>query len=261
MVGFQHVICDLDGVVWSGPKVIEGSAEAIGRIQDMGSSIWFVTNNSNKPASFYLKRLADAGVEHYDHLITSAQAAATLVNSGEKVLICAGAGVEEEVIKAGAVPVANNDDPIIDEIDAVIVGLHTEFDYYRLDRAARAVRKGARLIGTNSDVTFPTDDGEAPGGGAILAAVEAASGVAAVLAGKPNVAMAAAVKEVLGGGFDPEKTLMIGDRYSTDGRFALQLGCRFLAVSSGVSPDDHTVPVWQRVAFLSDALQFVSGRG
>ncbi|MGA0035441.1 MAG: HAD-IIA family hydrolase [Ilumatobacteraceae bacterium] len=259
METFQHVICDLDGVVWSGSNLIEGSAKAITQIQEVGSSIWFVTNNSNKPASSYLNRLSEAGVSHYDQIITSAQAAATLVNKGERVLICAGEGVKQAVRDAGAVPVANTDDSAVDQIDAVIVGLHTEFDYYRLDRAARAVRNGARLIGTNSDVTFPTADGEAPGGGSILAAVEAASGVTAVLAGKPNQAMAAAVKNSLGGVFDPQHSVMIGDRYSTDGQFAVQLGCRFIAVSSGVAPDDSSVPVWQRAASLSDAVRFVSG--
>ena len=259
METFQHVICDLDGVVWSGSNLIEGSAQAITQIQQLGSSIWFVTNNSNRPAEFYLNRLSDAGIAHHDQIITSAQAAATLVDKGERVLICAGEGVEQAVRDAGAVPVANSDDSAVDQIDAVIVGLHTEFDYYRLDRAARAVRSGARLIGTNSDVTFPTADGEAPGGGSILAAVEAASGVKAILAGKPNQAMAAAVRNSLGSGFDPRTSVMIGDRYSTDGQFALALGCRFIAVSSGVAPDDLAVPVWQRVASLSDALQFFSG--
>ena len=254
------MICDLDGVVWSGSNLIEGSAQAITQIQQLGSSIWFVTNNSNRPASFYLNRLSEAGITHHGQIITSAQAAATLVNKGERVLICAGVGVEQAVRDVGAIPIANSDGSAVDQIDAVIVGLHTEFDYYRLDRAARAVRDGARLIGTNSDVTFPTADGEAPGGGSILAAVEAASGVTAVLAGKPNQAMATAVKKSLGGGFNPEHSVMIGDRYSTDGQFALQLGCRFIAVSSGVAPDDSSVPVWQRAASLSDAVQFFSGK-
>ena len=65
-------------------------------------------------------------------------------------------------------PIANTEDAVGERIDVVIVGLHTEFDYGRLDRAARAIRNGARLIGTNSDTTFPTSTGEAPGGGAFL---------------------------------------------------------------------------------------------
>jgi ribonucleotide monophosphatase NagD (HAD superfamily) len=53
--------------------------------------------------------------------------------------------------------------------------------------------------------------------------------------------------------------VMIGDRYSTDGRFAAQLGCRFIAVSSGVAPDDEDVVVWKRVSLLADAARYVVG--
>ena len=143
-------------------------------------------------------------------------------------------------------------------VDAVIVGLHTDFDYEKLHRASRAVRRGARLIGTNSDVTFPTASGEAPGGGAILAAVEAASGQVAQLAGKPHEPMAEALRQQIGT-FDPTAAVMVGDRYTTDGRFAARLGCRFLAVSSGVAPDAVDVSVWRESPCLRDALPQLIG--
>ena len=259
MTSVRYVICDLDGVVWNGDSFIEGSVEAVTQLQREGASVWFVTNNSNKPPSHYVQRLSDAGVDEAHQLLTSAQAAATLIESDERVLICAGPGVEQAVSEAGGVPIANTEDVMGEQIDAVIVGLHTEFDYGRLDRAARAVRSGARLIGTNSDPTFPTSTGEAPGGGAILSAVEAAAGGKALLAGKPHAAMAAAVAERVGPEFRPENAVMIGDRYSTDGRFAAELGCRFIAVSSGVAPDDEDVVVWKRVSCLADAVQYVVG--
>ncbi len=259
MASIRYVICDLDGVVWNGDSFVEGSVEAITQLQREGASVWFVTNNSNKPPSHYVQRLSDAGVDQAHQLLTSAQAAATLIESGERVLICAGPGVEQAVSEAGGVPIANIEDAVGERIDAVIVGLHTEFDYRRLDRAARAVRSGARFIGTNSDTTFPTATGEAPGGGAILAAVEAAAGREALLAGKPHAPMAAAVAERVGPEFRPENAVMIGDRYSTDGRFAVELGCRFIAVSSGVKPDDEDVVVWKRVRYLADAAQFLVG--
>ncbi|MGC6476987.1 MAG: HAD-IIA family hydrolase [Ilumatobacteraceae bacterium] len=259
MASILYVICDLDGVVWNGDSFVEGSVEAITQLQREGASVWFVTNNSNKPPSHYVQRLSDAGVDQAHQLLTSAQAAATLIESGERVLICAGPGVEQAVSEAGGVPIANIEDAVGERIDAVIVGLHIEFDYGRLDRAARAVRSGARLIGTNSDITFPTATGEAPGGGAILAAVEAAAGREALLAGKPHAPMAAAVAERVGPEFRPENAVMIGDRYSTDGRFAAELGCRFIAVSSGVKPDDEDVVVWKRVRYLADAAQFLVG--
>ena len=234
--------------------MIDGSAMALRELQDQGVSVWFVTNNSNKPPSHYLERLQHAGIPHGGQMITSAQAAASLVERGERVLICAGPGVHQAVLEVGAVPIENAPEHGEENVAAVVVGLHTDFDYARLDRAARAVRAGARLIGTNSDATFPTANGEAPGGGAILAAVEAASGLRAVLAGKPNLAMVNILRQRIGAAFDPKSSVMVGDRYTTDGRFAERLGCRFLAVSTGVTPDDPEVAVWRQASCLEEAV-------
>ncbi len=238
--------------------MIEGSATALSELHRRGVSIWFVTNNSNRPPSHYLERLQRAGIDHQDQIITSAQAAASMLHEGERVLICGGPGVKEAVTAVGAIAVSNSTDVQEVPVDTVIVGLHTDFDYERLHRASRAVRMGARLIGTNSDATFPTVSGEAPGGGAILAAVEAASGQVAQLAGKPHEPMAAALRQQIGT-FEPTAAVMVGDRYTTDGRFAARLGCNFLAVSSGVAPDAVDVSVWHESPCLRDALPQLLG--
>ncbi len=128
-------------------------------------------------------------------------------------------------------------------VDAVVVGLHRDFDYQRLAIAADAARRCGRLIGTNTDTTYPTPSGLLPGGGSILAAVASASGVEPVIAGKPHEPLATLVSTMLAdqhGVFDPERVVMIGDRPETDGRFAARLGCRFALVRSGVSADVAT---------------------
>jgi 4-nitrophenyl phosphatase len=121
------------------------------------------------------------------------------------------------------------------DADAVIVGFHLDFDYDRLRAAAGAVRRGARLIGTNDDATYPTSTGEIPGGGAILAAVAYAAGVEPTVAGKPFAPMAGAVRALVGDG----PHVMVGDRPSTDGAFARRLGATNVLVLSGVTPPDR----------------------
>jgi len=157
-------------------------------------------------------------------------AAADLVEPGERVLVCAGPGVVEALEGRGAIPVRDGD------ADAVLVGFHRDFDYERLRIAARAVRRGARLLATNDDSSYPTPDGPIPGGGAILAAVVTATGVQATVAGKPNAPMAALVRRRLG-----DDGVMVGDRPDTDGRFAQALGYRFALVHTGVTPAGVTV--------------------
>ena len=118
--------------------------------------------------------------------------------------------------------------------DAVMVGIDRQFTYETMRRAADAIHRGARLIGTNDDATYPTPTGPIPGGGAILAAVATAAGVHPVIAGKPHRPMAALVEERFG--IDAARSaVVVGDRPSTDGLFARQLGCRFALVLSGVT--------------------------
>ena len=115
-----------------------------------------------------------------------------------------------------------------------MVGYHATFDYRGLTRLSQAVRNGARLIATNDDATYPTPHGLIPGGGSILAAVSAASGVEPIIAGKPHKPMADLVRQVLGVN-DLSHAWMVGDRPSTDGLFAQTVGCKFAQVLTGIS--------------------------
>lgn len=219
-VGFA---LDLDGVVWLGDVPIPGAAEAVARLRSAGEPVVFCTNNSNHPVADVEAKLADHGIPPEGGVVTSAMAAAALVEPGERVLVCAGPGVVEALTVRGAVPVRDG------EADAVIVGMHLDFDYDRLRAAATAVLRGARLLATNDDATYPTANGPIPGGGSILAAVERATGARAAIAGKPHAPMADLVRARLG-----LDGVMIGDRPETDGAFAAALGYRFALVLSGV---------------------------
>ena len=95
-------------------------------------------------------------------------------------------------------------------------------------------------MGTNDDATYPTPDGPIPGGGSILAAVQTAAGVTPQIAGKPHEPMAELVRSVIG----PDAAraaVMVGDRPSTDGLFAMTLGCRYAHVESGVTIAGSTI--------------------
>ncbi len=235
------MICDLDGVIWLAHRPISGSVEAVARLRAAGRRIVFVTNNSSLPITDQEQALAMIGIPAAGDVFTSAEAAAALVEPGERVLVCGGQGVVEAVTAAGASAVAG-DDVSGTTADVVVVGFHREFDYERLRIAATAVHNGARLIATNDDATYPTPDGPIPGGGAILAAVATAAGVEPVIAGKPHTPMAVAVLDRLGGP-DPATLLVVGDRPSTDGLFAGALGCPFALVRSGVTEAASPVEV------------------
>lgn len=236
------VLCDLDGVVWLAHRAIPGSAEAVASLRGAGHRVLFVTNNSSARVAEHEAALAAVGIEATGDVVSSAGAAALLVEHGERVLVAASAGVVEALERRGASVVAGAraslDAPPLGRVDgsfdAVVVGWHRTFDFESLTLASTAVRRGARLIATNDDPTYPTPDGPIPGGGSIVAAVETASGRRAEIAGKPFEPMARLVREMVGASWS-EMAVMVGDRPSTDGRFARALGCRYAQVWSGIT--------------------------
>ena len=224
-------ILDLDGVVWLAEDVIPGVPEAVARLREAGHRIVFPTNNSSRKVGDLVEKFEGMGIDvEADEIVTSAQAAASMLEPGSTALVCAGDGVREALDARGVKWIHEG------EADAVVVGFHKEFDYGRLNAAYQAVRAGARLIGTNDDVTYPTPDGPIPGGGSLLAAVAAAAGVEADVAGKPYQPMADAVRERIGGAADDG--MVVGDRPDTDGLIAKRLGLPFALVFTGVSTED-----------------------
>lgn len=218
----------------------------------------FVTNNSYATVGSQEEAFAAIGIDASDRLLTSSMAAAHLLAAGARVVVNGGPGVIEAVESAGAtaVPVesVSQDDALADGITDVVVGFHREFDYHRLHVLSALVREGARLIGTNSDATYPTDRGVIPGGGAILAAVATAGGVKPVIAGKPHETMARLVTARVGSS-EVEDMWMVGDRLSTDGLFAKRLGCRFAHVLSDVSESGVDVTPDVTVSSFADFVE------
>jgi 4-nitrophenyl phosphatase len=217
-------VLDLDGVVWLGSDPIPGAADAIARLRAAGEDVLFVTNASFRPVGEVEAQLADCGIDGRGRVLTSAVMAVDLVDPGETVLVAAGPGVSEELQRRGAVVVTEG------EADAVMVGFHLDFTYDRMRAASLAVRNGARLLATNDDATYPTPEGLWPGGGAILASIERATGTDAVVAGKPYPPSVEHVHRRVG-----TTGIMVGDRPDTDGRFARALGYDFGLVLSGVT--------------------------
>lgn len=217
-------VLDLDGVVWLADTPIAGAAEAVARLRAAGERVLFATNNSFPPRAETEAKLARFGIPAEGDVVSSPMAAARLVEPGERVLVAGGPGIVEAVRERGAVPVRDGD------AEVVAVGFHRDFDYERLRIAARAVDRGARLVATNDDATYPTPDGPIPGGGALVAAVAYATGVTPIVAGKPHGPMVELVRAAGG-----DEGTVVGDRPDTDGAFARRLGYRFALVLTGVT--------------------------
>lgn len=216
---------DLDGVIWRGSQTVPGSAKAVAALREAGVPIAFVTNSAQRTPQEVAQKLAQHGIADAEHeVITSAMAAATLVEPGERVLAVGMAGLRTALL--------DRECELVDEgpADAVVMGIDLDFDYATMNRAMQAVNGGARFIATNTDASFPAAGGLQPGNGALVASVATATGVEPEVAGKPGSPIAVLTKERLG-----SSGIMVGDRPDTDGIFAEALGFGFGLVLSGVT--------------------------
>jgi HAD superfamily hydrolase (TIGR01450 family) len=215
---------DLDGVLWTGATAIPGSAEAVNDLRAAGYEVVFVTNNAANTIAEQETKLGDFGVDAANRVINAAQAGAALVSEGERVYVLGGPGVIEAVEARGGVVVSDSD------CDVVVVGLDRDLSYGRLSNAVLGINSGARFVATNTDSSFPHERGLLPGGGALVAAVQTATGVEPVIGGKPHQPMADLVRSRFG-----TNGIMVGDRPETDGLFASSLGYDFGLVLTGVT--------------------------
>lgn len=258
------VAVDLDGVVWRASEPIPGAAAALARLRGAGVDVVYVTNNAYPTVAEHEAKLQSMGIEATGAVVSSPMGAAALLQPGERVLVAGGAGVLEAVTASGARPVsyAELDEPGAEPVAAVVVGFHRDFDYARMRIASGAVRGGARFIATNDDATYPTESGEVPGNGAILASIATAANAVPIVAGKPNEPIARVLR-ARGDG----DGLVIGDRPDTDGHFARTLGWRFGLVLTGVTaasdlpvePEPDLVAV-DLAALVDLVLTFASSR-
>tara|TARA_Y100000766_G_scaffold285581_1_gene310572 strand:- start:5778 stop:6362 length:585 start_codon:yes stop_codon:yes gene_type:complete len=183
-------------------------------------------------------------------------AAASLVNAGERVLVCAGEGVVEAVEERGALPLDPEDEMVFNgPVDAVVVGFHRQFNFHRLAAAANALHGGARLISTNNDPTYPIPGGLLPGNGSLTAAVAVAGKTEATIAGKPHGPIADLALEWLGLERNTPGNIVVGDLPATDGLLAAELGFDFGLVLSGVTSAEESTRCKPKPDFIADDLR------
>jgi 4-nitrophenyl phosphatase len=234
----RGIICDMDGVLWRGDTALPGLGDFFDLLNDLKLNYVLVTNNSSRTPDQYVRKLAGMGVETtVDHVLNSAIAAAGYVAGvypGATVYAIGGPGVREALEHHG---LGHRDALDVAEVDVVVVGWDRQLNWRKLATATRLILDGAAFVGTNPDLTFPMENTLAPGNGAQTAALEAATGVTPVIAGKPAPLLYRQAMDRMG--TTPETTLVIGDRLDTDILGGLRLGMPTAMVLTGVSPREE----------------------
>jgi 4-nitrophenyl phosphatase len=254
----RALIIDMDGVLWHGTQPIPGLKDFFNTLRELQIRFILATNNASLTPEQYVTKLARMGVTvTQDQILTSGIATALYlsehVNPAEtRVFVVGEDGATKPLIErgftlTGLYEVNNDDDPVKKGADIVVCGKDETLTWAKLATATLNIRAGAKFIGTNADTTLPTEYGLTHGNGAILAALEVATGVTPTIIGKPEPIIYQQALALLG--VDPDETVAIGDRLETDILGAVRTGIRSIMVLTGVSTEDdlkeaNYLPTW-----------------
>ena len=242
-------LCDMDGVIYHGSSLIPGVGRFVDWLEKEKKKYLFLTNGSGKSPRELSEKLARMGLAvSEDHFYTSALATASFLSGqcpGGTCYVIGEPGLVNAMYEAGFS--MNSHDP-----DYVVFGKTSALNYNEIETAVKLIGRGAKLIGTNSDVTDPAEEGIVPACRALIAPIELASGRKAYFIGKPNPLMMRHAVKLLG--TTPEETVIIGDRMDTDILAGIESEFETVLVLSGVTTRQSMTSFGYRPTYVLDGV-------
>ena len=230
-MNYKACIFDQDGTIYLGSRLIPGAAETISQLRAYGTRTIFLSNNPTKTREQYAEKLTRLGIPtDVDDIVNSSYVMVQWLKEntpGACLYVIGEEAITGELKEAGF---ALSEKP--GEIDVVVASFDRTFDYHKLQVAFDAINAGARLVATNPDRYCPTPTGGEPDCAAIIAALEACTGVTCdPVVGKPSPIMVRTIMDKLG--ISPSDCLMVGDRLETDIRMGIDAGMDTCLVLTG----------------------------
>ena len=228
---------DMDGTIYLGDNLFPFTKELLKTIREKGNHYLFMTNNSSKSVSDYVKKLARLGIEATeDDFITSSQATADYLKknlAGKKLFVSGTRSFLSELAENG---VKNIHDSYSEDIEAVVTGFDTELTFAKLEAMSKLLTRDIPFIAANPDLVCPTEYGYVPDCGSVCAMITNATGKKPYYIGKPRPEMPLfAIERInrLDSRVCAENTLVVGDRIYTDIASGVNAGTKTLLVLSG----------------------------
>lgn len=264
---YEYFLFDCDGVIWLDECLIPGVRDLLDHLKDTNKKFAFVTNNSSRSRNNYLSKFAKLGISGIskDMIFPTCYSAALVLKEQlkipekAKIWVLGDAGIQEELLECGYIPVGGSDprldvewDPnheLLDvdpEVKAVVVGSTKKLNYMRIATSVQYLlhdNKALPFIGTNIDRTYPGPSGRIlPAGGSMVLNMKHTCDRDFVDVGKPSTVFLDAILELTS--FEREKTLMVGDtlytdiKFGNDGRLGGEAGGSLLVLSGGTKARD-----------------------
>jgi len=227
----KNLIIDMDGVLYRGHRPLPGAKEFLHHLEERREAYILVTNNATRTPEEYVAVLKEMGIEvSPQRILTSALATADYLRKtlpqGARLYLIGEEGLYSALAARGFEFGEHG-------VEAVVVGMDRQLTYEKLKTATVAIRQGARFMGTNPDKSFPAQEAIVPGAGAILAAIEAATGLQPTVIGKPEPPLFQMAMRKMGA--TEKETAVIGDRLETDILGGQRCGLTTILVLTGIS--------------------------
>jgi 4-nitrophenyl phosphatase len=263
----RALIIDMDGVLWHGDQAQAGLVEFFQVLRERNLPFVLATNNAGMTAEQYVNKLVNMGVSvALKEILTSGMATALYLSrrynpQSTRIFVIGSVGARQPLLDMGFTLTGLYETEADNRADLVVSGLDKALTWDKLATAALNIRAGAEFYATNGDVTLPTERGVVPGNGATLAALQAATGVAPTIIGKPEPIIYQQALALLG--VEPQYTIAIGDRLGTDILGAIYTGIRSVLVLTGISKESDIEfvdygPTWimKDIQAIAQAIRF-----
>ena len=243
----ENFILDMDGVLWHGDTPMAGFVDFFTTLRNTNRKFVLATNNASKTPAQYVTRFKNFGVEIDEaQVLTSSEATGSYLaekyDPDTAVYVIGGDGIHHALQRRGF-EILTVEDVMMQgkQAEVVVVGFWRDVSYKEFAAGAVCINNGAVFIGTNPDVSFPSEWGNLPGAGSFLALLEAATGQEPITVGKPGAIIFEDALKRLGG--TKANTAMVGDRLNTDIAGANGVGLNSILVLSGISTRDDLAQV------------------
>lgn len=242
---FDAFLLDLDGVVWRGEEAISGAGRTIWQLREQGKRVVFMTNNASRsPRQYAVKLMRMRIPTEPSDVVTSGHVVLSHLRKiglrrGDRIHVCAAPALGQLLRGEGFVPTSQTRG-----VKALVVAWNPKVTFDDIRHAADVARTGVPFVAANKDATYPSEHGLLPGSGAIVAAIEVASGTQATGVGKPRPELVRLALERAGS--EPARSLVCGDRPDTDVAGARAAGVPVALVLTGVTLESHLAALTER---------------
>jgi HAD superfamily hydrolase (TIGR01458 family) len=229
----KGILFDLDGVLYIGPHAVDGAVEAVKKIQASGLQCRFVTNTSTLSLKSLQQKINALGFSIPINQIFSAPQATYLYLKRHHHPVCR-LLLAEDVKKDFEEFSQSNK-----QVNYIVIGdIGETWSYALLNQVFNDLMQGAKLIAIHKNRFWQTEHGLQMDIGGFIDALEYASGVKAMIIGKPSADFFQIALDDMA--LKSSEVAIIGDDIDADVGGGQQVGLKGILVKTGKYRQSYT---------------------